>query len=184
VERLGCHACGEERVECEPERGVAHATASVGGRPGKEACGGGREERREEDRGEGAERRRRPGEAGGGGEASSEWARGGEARVAWGTDGMESKVELRGCLEKAREREEGVMSERRRQREDAAVVGMEELRDWIVGGGGGRRGEEAVEGDEKTVRCFGMPRRRGEEAHLTRPRRRREEGGDGNGSKW
>ena len=37
---------------------------------------------------------------------------------------MESKVELRGGLEKAREREEGVMSERRRQREDAAVVGM------------------------------------------------------------
>jgi len=128
VERLGCHARGEEGVEREPERGVAHASASagasVGGGPGKEVLGGGREERREEDRGEGAERRRRRGEAGGGGEASSEWARGGEARGAWGTDGMESKVELRGCLEKAREREEGVMSERRRQREDAAVVGM------------------------------------------------------------
>ena len=97
---------------------------------------------------------------------------------------MKREVALWGGLEKTREREEGVMAERRRQREDATVVGMEELRGWIVGGGGGRHGEEAVEGDEKTVRCFGMPRRRGEEAHLTRPRRRREEGGDGNGSKW
>ena len=38
-----------------------------------------------------------------------------------------------------------------------------------------------MEGDEKTVGCFGLPRRRGEEAHRTQPRRR-EEGGDGNGS--
>ena len=124
VERLGCHARGEERMECEPERGVAHATASVGGRPGKEVCGGGREERREEDRGEGAERGRRRREAGGGGEASSEWGGGGGARGGWAADGMKREVALRGGLEKAREREEGVMAERRRQREDAAVVGM------------------------------------------------------------
>ena len=98
---------------------------------------------------------------------------------------MKREVALRGGLEKAREREEGVMAERRRQREDAAAVRMEELRGWIVGGGGGgRRGEEAVESDEKRVRCFGLPRRRGEVAHLARPRRQRgEDGGDGNGSK-
>ena len=73
VERLGCHARGEERVEREPERGVAHASASagasVGEGQGKEVLGGGGEERREEDRGEGAERGRRRREAGGGGEA-------------------------------------------------------------------------------------------------------------------
>ena len=71
VERLSCHARGEERVEREPECGVAHASASVGEDPGKEVLGGGGEERREEDRGEGAERgrRRRRREAGGGGEA-------------------------------------------------------------------------------------------------------------------
>ena len=74
------------------------------------------------------------------------------------------------------------MAERRRHREDEAVVGMEELRGWIVGGGGGRREEEAVERDEKRVRCFGLPRRRGEEAHLAR-RRSGRRGGDGNGSK-
>ena len=97
---------------------------------------------------------------------------------------MKREVTLRGGLEKAREREEGVMAERRRHREDEAVVGMEELRGWIVGGGGGRRGEEAVERDEKRVRCFGLPRRRGEEAHLARRRRRSgRRGGDGNGSK-
>jgi len=90
---------------------------------------------------------------------------------------------LWGGLEKARERKEGVMAERRRHREDEAVVGMEELSGWIVGGGGGRRGEEAVERDEKRVRCFGLPRRRGEEAHLAR-RRSGRRGGDGNGSKW
>ena len=95
---------------------------------------------------------------------------------------MKREVALRGGLEKAREREEGVMAERRRQREDAAVVRMEELRGWIVGGGGGRRGEEAVERDEKRVRCFGLPRRRGEEAHLAR-RRSGRRGGDRNGSK-
>ena len=99
---------------------------------------------------------------------------------------MKREVALRGGLEKARERKEGVMAERRRHREDEAVVGMEELSGWIVGGGGGgRRGEEAVESDEKRVRCFGLPRRRGEEAHLARRRRRRSgrRGGDGNGSK-
>ena len=41
-----------------------------------------------------------------------------------GADGVKREVVLWGGLEKAREREEGVMSERRRQREDAAVVGM------------------------------------------------------------
>ena len=96
---------------------------------------------------------------------------------------MKREVALWGGLEKTREREEGVMAERRRQREDATVVGMEELRGWIVGGGGGRRGEEAVEGDEKGVQCFGLPRRRGEEAHLAL-RRGGRRGGDGNGSKW
>ena len=98
---------------------------------------------------------------------------------------MKREVALWGGLEKARERKEGVMAERRRHREDEAVVGMEELSGWIVGGGGGRRGEEAVERDEKRVRCFGLPRRRGEEAHLARRRRRRSgrRGGDGNGSK-
>lgn len=40
-----------------------------------------------------------------------------------------------------------------------------------------------MEGDEKRVRCFGLPRRRGEEAHLAR-RRREEEVGEGNGNKW
>ena len=96
---------------------------------------------------------------------------------------MKREVALWGGLEKAREREEGVMAERRRQREDAAAVRMEELHGWIVGGGGGgRRGEEAVESDEKRVRCFGLPRRRGEEAHLAR-RRSGRRGGDGNGSK-
>ena len=96
---------------------------------------------------------------------------------------MKREVALRGGLEKAREREEGVMAERRRQREDAAAVRMEELRGWIVGGGGGgRRGEEAVESDEKRVRCFGLPRRRGEEAHLARRRWSGRRGGDGNGS--
>ena len=118
---------------------------------------------------------------GGSGEAISEWGGGGGARGGWAADGVKREVALRGGLEKARERKEGVMAERRRHREDEAVVGMEELRGWILGGGGGRRGEEAVEGDEKRVRCFGLPRRRGEEAHRTRPRRR-EEGGDGNGS--
>jgi len=109
------------------------------------------------------------------------WRRGSQRRV--GADGVKREVALWGGLEKAREREEGVMVERRRQREDATVVGMEELRGWILGGGGGRRGEEAVEGDEKRVRCFGLPRRRGEEAHLARRRQRGEDGGDGNGSK-
>jgi len=145
--------------------------------------GGGREERREEDRGEGAERGCRRREVGGGGEAISEWGGGGGARGGWGADGVKREVALWGGLEKAREREEGVMVERRRQREDATVVGMEELRGWILGGGGGRRGEEAVEGDEKRVRCFGLPRRRGEEAHLARRRQRGEDGGDGNGNK-
>ena len=145
--------------------------------------GGGREERREEDRGEGAERGCRRREVGGGGEAISEWGGGGGARGRWAVDVVKREVALWGGLEKARERKEGVMAERRRHREDEAVVGMEELRGWIVGGGGGRRGEEAVERDEKRVRCFGLPRRRGEEAHLAR-RRSGRRGGDGNGSKW
>lgn len=68
---------------------------------------------------------------------------------------------------------------------------MEELRGWIVcGGGGGRRrrrcGYEVVEVNENTVRCIGLSRRRGEEAHLARRLRRRqwEEAGEGNGGKW
>ena len=68
------------------------------------------------------------------------------------------------------------------------MVGMEELRGWIVCGGGGRRrrrcGYEVVEVNENTVRCIGLSRRRGEEAHLARRRRQWEEVGDGNGGKW
>lgn len=65
---------------------------------------------------------------------------------------------------------------------------MEELRGWIVcGGGGGRRrrrcGYEVVEVNENTVRCIGLSRRRGEEAHLARRRRQWEEVGEGNGGK-
>jgi hypothetical protein len=145
VERLGGHARGEERVEREPERGVPHASAPagapVGGRPGEEVRGGGRQERCEEDRGEGAERGRGRREAGGGGEAGSERGGGGRGcRGAWLADGVKREVALRGGLEEAGECEEGAVAERRRQREDAAVVGKEELRGWIVGvGGGGSR---------------------------------------------
>jgi hypothetical protein len=55
-------------------------------------------------------------------------------------DGVKREVALRGGLEEVGEREESAVAERRRQREDAAVVGKEELRGWIVGvGGGGSR---------------------------------------------
>ena len=67
------------------------------------------------------------------------------------------------------------------------MVGMEELRGWIVCGGGGRRrgprGYEVVEINENTVRCIGLSRRRGEEAHLARRRRQWEEEGEGNEGK-
>lgn len=164
-------------MEREPERAVVGARAPAGtvtGRPQKEVRGGDREERCDEDRCKGAKRGIRRGEVGGGGEAGGE--RGGVGGAREWADSVERKVALQGGLEKVRECEDGVTAERCWQWQETMLVRMDELRGWIVcrGGRGRRRcGYEVVEGDENTLRCIGLSRRGGEEAHLARQRRRR-----------